>query len=148
MKTAVLLMSHTLTPEQQTELMTHWRAPRIVVPPPELLERWSSVPPDGPYPHRWIEPLILWLENETRQGDLVVVQGEPGSVFCVVHWCFAHGRVPLYATTAREVHEEQLPDGSVVTQRVFRHRNFRAYPAPTETPAGAGERRDTLEQEE
>lgn len=136
MRTAAVLLSHALTPDQVWELQKTWGADRIATLPAELRDRWSHVPPDGPFPGGWLQPVIRWLQHETEAGDLVVVQGEPGSVFCVVNWCFAQGRVPLYATTTREAQEEQMPDGSVVTRRVFRHRNFRAYPAPAGSASG------------
>jgi len=123
-----LLISHTLTPEQIREVQTVWGVSDFCPLPPDLQACWSQVPPDGPFPVAHVQPIVEWLEQETREGDLVFVQGEAGAVVWVVQWCWWHGRVPVYATTVRQVEEHCLPDGSVETRRVFRHVTFRLYP--------------------
>lgn len=140
MRTAAVLLSHALTDAQVEDLRRNWSAEIVKTLPEELQRRWSNVPPDGPFPVGWLAPLIAWLEAETAEDDVVVVQGEPGCVYYVVNWCFRHRRLPLYAATAREAQEERRPDGTVITQRVFRHRGFRAYPEPSGAgfPSGAG----------
>lgn len=123
-----LLISHTLTTEQVHEAKTVWGVRAFCPLPPDLQGRWSQVPPDGPFPVAHVQPIVEWLERETREGDLVFVQGEAGAVVWVVQWCWRANRIPVYATTVRQVEEKQRPDGSVETRRVFRHVTFRVYP--------------------
>ena len=128
MKAAAILMSHKLTDEQCAELSSRWSVTEIKSLPPDLQERWSNVPPDGPFPLAWILPILTWLEHETLPRDIVVIHGEPGCVYTAVTWCFRNERLPVYATTARFVEEHRQSDGSIVMRRVFRHYSFRPYP--------------------
>lgn len=127
-KYMALLISHALTPEQVDEAKRVWGVAAFLPLPSALQERWSQVPPDGPFPVAHVQPIVEWLEQETREGDLVFVQGEAGAVVWVVQWCWRANRIPVYATTVRQVEEQRHPDGSVATRRVFRHVLFRLYP--------------------
>ncbi|PDO10552.1 MAG: hypothetical protein BLM47_06675 [Candidatus Reconcilbacillus cellulovorans] len=128
MKSVAILLSHQPTTEQLAQLENEWGVGRIVPLPDEFRTLWTSVPPDGPFPKEAFAPLLAWLEQSTAEGDLVWVQGEFGATFLVSSWCFAHRRIPVYATTRRESEDHAQPDGSVVRRQVFRHVRFREYP--------------------
>jgi hypothetical protein len=58
----------------------------------------------------------------------VLIQGDFGVTVSLVNYCLTHRLgIPVYATTQRQSVDTVQPDGSVVTQRVFRHCRFRRY---------------------
>ncbi|ATY85869.1 hypothetical protein CVV65_13805 [Kyrpidia spormannii] len=128
-RTMVLLFSHSLMSEQEEEARERWGVGRFAALPAELQERWSQIPPEGPFPADWLDPIWNWIEQETVPGDLVLVHGEPGAILLAVAWCRRHGRIPLYATTRREYTSVPRPDGGVENRHVFRHVQFREYPS-------------------
>jgi len=67
------------------------------------------------------------LEAGARPGEPVMVMGEFGLSFALVHTLKALGFVPLAATSRREAVERRLEDGSVVKEGCFRFVRFRAY---------------------
>ncbi|MGI6127838.1 MAG: CRISPR-associated protein Csx20 [Planifilum sp.] len=123
-----LLFSHVLTEEQKQEAREEWEIGTFLPLPADLQSRWSQVPPEGPFPREWLQPVMAWLSRETEPGDIVLVQGEFGAVYQVVSWCHREGRIPVYATTARRYESRRQPDGTVKNIHLFRHVNFRRYP--------------------
>ena len=110
MKTFVLL-NHTLTEEQKTEL-----GGEIFELPSELKKLWGQVPPDADYDgvQQHLKPILEWAEN----ADRIVAQGDFTAFAVVLQWA----KVPvLVATSKREVIEE---DGGKKTA-IFKHVRFR-----------------------
>jgi hypothetical protein len=127
-KKLFLLFSHTLTPEQQADAQASLGVSEFIPLPPDLQELFSNVPPDLPDLHDYLLPLYDWIGENIFYPDYALIQGDFGVVFSLVEFCkdFGYG-IPVYATTERISMEATQPDGSVVTQRTFRHKMFREY---------------------
>jgi len=123
-----LLLSHTLTEEQMKEARERFGVTGFFPLPESLQPIWSGIPAQGNWQQTWLEPIQYWLRKEGNSGDIVVVQGEFGATVYMVGWLRKNGFRPMYATSEREVVETPMADGSVVTQRAFRHVQFRDYP--------------------
>ncbi len=127
MASLFLLFSHNLTPEQQTDALQSLGVQQFHPLPADLQARFSNVPPELDDLHPYAEPLCDWLKTHAHAGDFALVQGDFGLVFLLVRYCQQIGVTPVYATTERQSLEVQQADGSIVTQRVFRHKKFRTY---------------------
>ena len=124
-----VLISHRLTEDQHRDKINRFGEVEMVTADPALLGIWSAIPPDLERLEDYLYPIRVWLETESRPGDILFVQGEHGATVYGVQLAFALGLVPVYATSRRVVAERVLEDGSVETLREFRHVLFRAYPA-------------------
>ncbi len=122
-----LIFNHSLTPEQETDARRSMGAEQILELPKELKPLWSQVPPDLPEIAAHVKPVQNWLLTCAKPGDYLLIQGDFGACFLLVNFAFAHGFVPIYATTGRKVTEEMQPDGSIRVTRQFRHERFRKY---------------------
>ncbi|GAK51203.1 uncharacterized protein MJ1673 [Candidatus Moduliflexus flocculans] len=122
-----LLFSHTLTDEQSANARETLGVTEFIALPPELQALWSDVPPDAEYLADHLQPLLHWLSQEARPGDVVLIQGDFGAVYLTAKWVLQRRLIPVYATTRREVVEIALPDGSIQKQSRFRHVRFRRY---------------------
>jgi hypothetical protein len=122
-----LLFSHSLTPEQELDARENWGVTEFVVLPDDLQAHFSNVPPDLPDLNNYVMPLQKWLLQHASQEDYVLVQGDLGLGYLLVNFCRSQGFTPIYSTTVRQSVEVTQPDGSIITQRVFRHRMFRRY---------------------
>ncbi len=71
-------------------------------------------------------PIRKWILKESKEHDYVLIQGEFGATFYLVDYCFNIKRVPIYATSIRQV-EEKAEDDITITNRTFKHVNFRKY---------------------
>ena len=123
-----LLFSHQLTDIQEREAKEVWGVNQFLSLPDSLQKRWSSIPPEGSFSSKWLQPILFWLEEKTSPNDLVLIQGEFGAVYTMVTWCHNNERLPVYATTKRRFESCRLPDGSNRNRHVFQHVNFRRYP--------------------
>ena len=94
--------------------------------PEELKQTWSNIEPDGELPIDVLTPIKNWIIQESNEQDYVLVQGEFGATFYLVDYCFNIKRIPIYATSIRQV-EEKVQDGVTITNRIFKHVNFRKY---------------------
>ncbi len=123
----LILLNHTLTDAQVDDARQHLGIATCHYPPAEVQARWQQVPAevDTVGPH--VQPCLDWLGAEGQPGDVVLVQGDFGATYCVVQFCRARSLVPVYATSERAVREVAQPDGSVRSERTFRHVRFRAY---------------------
>ncbi|MBE3551073.1 MAG: TIGR02221 family CRISPR-associated protein [Brockia lithotrophica] len=124
----LIVMSHALLPEQKREAEERFGVTTFVSLPEDLQARWSNVDPELSRLDDWLRPIAGWMEGIGRPGDYVLIQGEHGATVWLVARARRAGLVPIYATTRREARERREPDGSVVTERIFRHVRFRLYP--------------------
>ncbi|PTQ51048.1 MAG: hypothetical protein HSCHL_1558 [Hydrogenibacillus schlegelii] len=124
----LIVMSHALLPEQKREAEERFGVTTFVQLPEDLQARWSNVDPELLHLDDWLRPIAVWMEETGHPGDYVLIQGEYGATVWLVARARRAGLVPIYATTRREVRERREPDGSVVTERIFRHVRFRLYP--------------------
>jgi len=121
-----LLFSHSLTPEQIEDAQENWQVAACISLPEQLQELWSNVPPELTSLKDYLQPICEWLRN-AQAGDLVLIQGDFGATYLMVQYAFERGLRPIYSTTLRKVVETPLPDGSIRTERVFAHHQFRLY---------------------
>lgn len=122
-----LLFSHTLNETQRTDAETSLGVTEFVPLPNALQQRWSNVPPELESLDDHLRPVLDWLRATAQPGDYVLAQGDFGVVYMAVTFALAHGLIPVYATTRRNVQETGLPDDKVQVQRVFEHVRFRMY---------------------
>lgn len=127
MPTLYLLFSHSLTPDQVEDAGASLGVSQIVSLPADLQQRFSNVPPDLEALQEYLQPIQSWLTENAKQGDFALVQGDFGATYSLVNHCKQIGAVPIYATTERQSIDSKQADGSVVTQRVFKHKIFRKY---------------------
>lgn len=127
MKTLHLLFSHTLTPDQEADAKDKLQITDFQALPVDLQKHFSQVPPDLEDVATYALPLRQWLAEQGKPGDYALVQGDFGLVFLLVNFCKQIGIIPVYSTTERKSIEVVQEDGSIVTQRVFKHRLFRKY---------------------
>ncbi|SHE33016.1 CRISPR-associated protein, TM1812 family [Caldanaerobius fijiensis DSM 17918] len=121
-----LIISHSITPEQEKEARTQLGIDEFVMLEPNLLDKWSNIPPDVHLLDDHLEDVFKWIDKNACDGDYALVQGDYGATFMVVDYCMARGIIPVYATTQRKVKEEVSED-SIITTREFKHVMFREY---------------------
>ncbi len=125
-KRLFLLFSHMLREEQEESAKDLFGVEKFVTLPSELQGLWSSVPPELESILGYLEPIREYLQEELREGDVVLIQGDFGATYHMVHFVDGLGARAIYATTKRDVIEEL--NGDVVVKRsVFKHVRFRAY---------------------
>ncbi|MDX2305521.1 MAG: CRISPR-associated protein Csx20 [Microscillaceae bacterium] len=127
MKTLHLLFSHTLTPDQEADAKAKLQIGEVINLPEDLQKHFSNVPSDLLSLEEYAQPLMDWLLANAQVGDFALVQGDFGLAFILVNYCKEIGVIPVYSTTERQSVEVVQEDGSIVTQRVFKHRLFRKY---------------------
>ncbi|MCS6968721.1 MAG: CRISPR-associated protein Csx20 [Cytophagales bacterium] len=128
MATLYLVFSHKITPEQQLEAEASLGISHIEKLPEDLQTLFSNVPPELESLQEYLQPLKNWLAERVQPQDFVLIQGDFGVTFSLVSFCFKNNLgIPIYSTTQRESVEVPQPDGSVVMQKVFRHKRFRRY---------------------
>lgn len=127
MKNFFLLFSHTLTPDQVEDAKQSLGVSSIVSLPADLQQLFSNVPSDLHSIEEYLLPIKKWLTDNVAQADYVLIQGDFGATYSLVSHAGQIGAVPIYATTERKSVEVMQPDGTVLTQRVFKHKIFRKY---------------------
>lgn len=120
------VISHTLMEEQIEEAKNRLKVDSIVSMPEDINNIWSNISPFGCLPTDQIESIVKWIEKESNKGDYVLIQGDFGATYYIVDYCIKNSRIPIYATTERQV-EEYINDGAVEVKRIFKHVNFRKY---------------------
>jgi|GEM_PF-836389 len=132
-----LLFNHCLTETQETDASDSLGVDRIVHPPLEISRRWAEIPPEVEDLASHLSPIFSWLGNEAHSGDFVLIQGEFGATFLLVHEAIRLGLVPVYSTTIRQAVEQHLPDGQVKISHIFSHVRYRKYTSSVKNVAGA-----------
>jgi hypothetical protein len=127
MSTLFLIFNHQVTPDQEADAFRSMGIAKITPLPYELQERWRNIPPDLTSLVDYLEPLRVWLSDQTTAGDYVLIQGDFGACYLLVHFALNHGLIPVYSTTQREAEEEFLPGGTVRLIHHFEHQIFRKY---------------------
>jgi hypothetical protein len=128
MKKLFLLFSHTLTPEQATDAKNSLGVENFMNLPENLKTLWGNVPPDVDLDFdKYLQPIKDFLVQEAKEQDIILVQGDFGATFQVVDFCKKQQFIPIYATTERVAIEQLQADGSVILQKVFKHKAFRNY---------------------
>lgn len=125
-KRMFLIFSHRLTDMQKHQAETELGIEDFVYLPENLSQKWSNVPPDIETLDEYLYDLLVWLDENSSEGDYVLVQGDYGATFMVVTYCLKRKLIPVYATTRRVVRERN-EGGKVITVREFEHVDFRRY---------------------
>jgi hypothetical protein len=122
-----LLFSHRLTAEKRDDANKSFGVEQFISLPRDLQELWGNIPTKNESISSYLSPLKSWLKENASKNDFILIQGDFGATYIMVNYCFSQGLQPVYATTKREVVERSLPDGTVKTERLFKHQIFRRY---------------------
>ncbi len=123
----LLVFSHELTQEQIEDAKVALNINEFVPMPSDMQKLWQNIPPSEISIIKYIEPFHRFLKDNADSGDYALIQGDFGAVYLMVNFAFSLGFIPVYATTDRDVVEKRMPDNSVRSERVFKHRIFRRY---------------------
>lgn len=127
MKKLFLLFSHSLTDDQRADATLNWEIDDFISLPADLQKTFSNVPADLPALNTYLAPICEWVGKQASAEDYILVQGDFGAVFHIVSYLKAKSLACLYATTERQSVEMPQPDGSIKTERIFKHKIFRRY---------------------
>ncbi|GAB4187719.1 MAG: CRISPR-associated protein Csx20 [Calditrichia bacterium] len=127
MRKMFVLLNHTLTEKQIREARDVWKVDSIVETPEQIRTFWSQIDAQMEFNKESMAIVLNWLEENSGENDLVLIQGDFGAVFYLVDYCFHRKLVPVYATTRRTSREEMQPDGTVRKFSLFDHVRFRQY---------------------
>ncbi|MEA3468997.1 MAG: CRISPR-associated protein Csx20 [Thermodesulfobacteriota bacterium] len=122
-----LLFSHSITLAQEEQARQDLGVEQIVSPPDSIRLLWAALPPDLPALQPCLEPVISWLDSDSREGDYVLIHGDFGACYLLVQHCLDTNRVPIYSTTERQAVETNLDDGTIRLTHTFCHVRYRAY---------------------
>jgi hypothetical protein len=128
MRRAFILLNHSLTKTQKSELYNRYECEEILTPPLPLQSFWAAIHPADGLPNGNLRDLRKWVEENANAGDVLVVQGDAGASCYMAQLCRRIGVRPLYASTERTSAERQLRDGKIERLAVFDHVCFREYP--------------------
>lgn len=125
----VNLTNHSLTEDQKNDAINRFGITEFVEMPEDIKELWGNIPPDlddsGLDIH--IQPILAWLDEYLRNGNVFLIQGDYGATYKVVQIVARFECIPVYATTKRLAEEIKQPDGSIQVKRTFKHVRFRKY---------------------
>ena len=130
MKTLFLLFSHSLTSEQKQDAQDSLGVSEFVSLPVELQQMFSNVPPELEELDDYLDPIIDWInDNAFNESDYILIQGDYGATVSLNKYLSYRGSfaTPIYATTERKSVDTVQEDGSIATQRIFKHKRFRKY---------------------
>ena len=122
-----LLFSHTITVAQEKQARQELGVKRIISPPDSIRSLWAALPPETSSLSPVIEPVISWLESNSKAGDYVLIHGDFGACYLLVQYCLDMGRIPLYSTTERKAIETRQDNGTVQLTHTFCHVRYREY---------------------
>ncbi len=123
MKTMFVLISHSMTYDQESEARKRFGVDCFF-----YLDKtvWRIVPADADSVLPHLSGILELLRREAKKGDLLFVQGDFGATFVMVQFARNLGMIPVYATTVRDA-IERVEGEKVITTRTFRHVRFRVY---------------------
>ncbi|ETJ36402.1 hypothetical protein Q604_UNBC09336G0003 [human gut metagenome] len=126
MRNFVVLMSHDMSEIQKNDAYEKLKVTKIIEAPSEIKKIWGNINPISNLDTKFLEPVVLWISQSSKEEDYVLVQGEFGATFYIVDYCFKNNLIPVYATSLRRVDEIRQGD-RVITNRVFVHEGYRKY---------------------
>ncbi len=126
MKQLFLLFSHKLTSSQELDAKESLGVTNFVKLPQELQSLWSNIPPTLENLSDYLTPLKEYISNKSKEGDIVLIQGEFGGCYEMVNFVKSLGLKAVHSTTKRDVVEKKV-DGKVVKTSVFEHIRFREF---------------------
>ncbi|GAB1464850.1 CRISPR-associated protein Csx20 [Aliarcobacter cryaerophilus] len=87
---------------------------------------FSNIPSDLNNLDEYLLPIKDFLKENSRFGDVVLIQGDFGAVYHMVNFSKNLGLKSVYATTNRVI-EEILVDEKTIKKSIFEHVMFRRY---------------------
>ncbi|WP_169940379.1 CRISPR-associated protein Csx20 [Campylobacter sp. RM15925] len=123
MKTLFILMNHLLTKEQEKDAIENLNIDNFVVIGDE---NWGNIDPANKSILSGIESYKDKLKEQSKFGDVLLVQGDFGATYAMANFAKSIGLIPIYATTRRIV-SKQVEDGKLIIKREFKHERFREY---------------------
>lgn len=126
MKKMFLLFNHTLTTEQKADAIKNLRVDEFISLPQDLQTLWSNVPSNIESLREYLLPIKEYMVESVQTKDIVLIQGDFGATSIMVEFVNSMDAIPVYATTLREVLEEQIDD-EIHKKSIFRHVRFRRY---------------------
>lgn len=123
----LFIFSHRPTEAQVIDAKASLGIASILEMPPDIKEIRQQIPPDVPVVAPTLEPVKKWVENNSAEGDIALIQGDFGATFLMVNFAIQSGLIPVYATTKRNACEVQQNDGTIRSSHLFRHQRFRLY---------------------
>jgi hypothetical protein len=122
-----LLFSHKLTQRQIEEAKLRFKIDEFISLPDKLQDIWSNVPPEGELNDDYLSEIKSFILNSVSEKSYAIIEGDYGSTFEMVCWCFKNNIIPLYSTSKRIFNEFIKGDGTVENKHLFKHINFRLY---------------------
>ncbi len=126
MKKLFLLFSHTLTKAQESDAKASLGVEEFVALPKNLQTLWSNIPPELTKLDDYLEPLKEYIRNESKEGDVALIQGDFGGCYNMVNFVKSLGLTAVHSTTTRDVVEKTV-NGKVEKFSRFEHVIFRLY---------------------
>ena len=126
MKQLFLLFSHTLTPTQECDAKESLGVTNFVALPSDLQTLWSNIPPQLTKLDDYLASLKEYIRNESKEGDVVLIQGDFGGCYEMVNYVKSLGLKAVHSTTTRDVVEKTV-NGKVEKFSRFEHVIFRLY---------------------
>jgi len=122
----ILLFSHELTKEQIDDAQIYLRVNNFIYLPKKLQIIWSNIPPYIDCLNDHLKPVKVFLEQNSRQNDYILVQGDFGATYSMINYSKSLGLIPIYSTNKRIV-EEILDNNNIKKLSFFKHIIFRKY---------------------
>jgi len=123
----IVLLSHDLTPDQVEASSVELGCTGIKIPPDEIREAWSSVPPEADDITTFGMIFISWLLVAAKQGDYLLLSGDYGITFMVAQWALENGLIPVYSTGERDYTCRDEGEKGIVNVHRFKHVKFRRF---------------------
>lgn len=123
----LLLFNHEPTPVQLVDAVQSLGVLVVKRPPEDIRLLWCSVPPDLSGIREYLRPVSRWIFTTGSPGDFVLIQGDFGATWLMVHYTKKKGMIPVYSTTERITTEKMKEDGTVKLYHEFKHVRFRRY---------------------
>ncbi len=124
--TMLVIFSHKLTQEQILDAKNDLNISTFVYLPEDLQVMWSQIPTYAINLDEYLSPLFEFINECMYNGGYVLIQGDFGATYLTVNYVKKNGLIPVYSTTQRVSHEEEI-EGKVIKTSHFKHIMFRKY---------------------
>lgn len=121
-----LFFSHTLTDEQVNDAQESLGVQMFANLSEPLLNKWKNIPVDKESIKMFMEQFCEYIDNETTEGEYILIQGDYGAVYFLVNYSLKQRLIPVYSTTERKVITEKIGN-KIVKKSEFQHVRFRRY---------------------
>ncbi len=126
MKQMFLLFSHALTPLQIKDAKESLKIEKFIYLPKKLQKIWSSIPPDTEDIKEILEPIKIFLIQNSKKDDCVLIQGDFGATCYMVSFVNEIDLIPVYSTNKRVAKEVREGD-KLIKISEFKHSRYRKY---------------------